>query len=132
MKFFAFRQVYYELKKYVTSQANIANSLFSICLLINVEPWYLPITSSGTGLVFGNLTIITSNNITINCLNFGGTLIPQDVLEIKEFKSDATFILIVEKDAIFKKLLDENISKTLATSCIVITVNTFLLSFSYD
>lgn len=38
---------------------------------------------------------------------FTGTLIPQDIIGIKEFKTSAKYILVVEKDAIFQKLLDE-------------------------
>lgn len=34
-------------------------------------------------------------------------LIPQDIQGIKEFKSTAKYILVVEKDAVFQKLLDE-------------------------
>ncbi|KAF9412322.1 hypothetical protein HW555_009160 [Spodoptera exigua] len=37
----------------------------------------------------------------------GGVLIPQDIVGIKELQSTAKYILVVEKDAIFQKLLDE-------------------------
>lgn len=40
-------------------------------------------------------------------INSTGVLIPQDIVGIKEFQSTAKYILVVEKDAIFQKLLDE-------------------------
>lgn len=36
-------------------------------------------------------------------------LIPQDIVGIKEFRSTAKYILVVEKDAVFQKLLDEGV-----------------------
>lgn len=38
---------------------------------------------------------------------FVGVLVPQDIEGIKEFKSTAKYVLVVEKDAVFQKLLDE-------------------------
>lgn len=40
-------------------------------------------------------------------LTFIGVLIPQDIYGIREFNSTAKYIIVVEKDAIFQKLLDE-------------------------
>lgn len=40
-------------------------------------------------------------------LNIIGVLVPQDIEGMKEFKSSAKYILVVEKDAVFQKLLDE-------------------------
>lgn len=46
------------------------------------------------------------DNLLIKSL-FVGTLIPQDIYGIKKFHSSAKYILLIEKDAIFQKLLDE-------------------------
>lgn len=53
-----------------------------------------------------------------------GVLIPHNVVGIKSLKSSAKFILVVEKDTIFQKLLDEGILTRLKP-CILITVMSF-------
>lgn len=47
---------------------------------------------------------------------------PQNFDQIKEIKSNAYFILIVEKDSIFQKLLDEDAPNELSRPFIMITV----------
>lgn len=54
-----------------------------------------------------------------------GVLIPQDITGIKEFRSSAKYILVVEKDAIFQKLLDEGALVRLAP-VIIITVSIYI------
>lgn len=56
------------------------------------------------------------------CGNVEGVLIPQDVKGIKKIKSSASFILVVEKDAAFQKLLDDEAQVKLGR-CILITVS---------
>jgi DNA topoisomerase VI subunit A len=51
-----------------------------------------------------------------------GVLIPQGVHRVVRLESSARFILLVEKDAAFQKLLDEGILERLGP-CILITVS---------
>lgn len=60
-------------------------------------------------------------------LQFLGISIPQEIINITRLSSTAKFILIVEKDAAFQKLLDEDILNKLGP-LIIITV--ILLEFS--
>lgn len=54
------------------------------------------------------MTLYLPKKVVTLCISFGsGTLIPQDIVGIKEFSSSAKYILVVEKDAVFQKLLDE-------------------------
>jgi hypothetical protein len=54
-----------------------------------------------------------------------GVLIPQDVHKVVRLESNARFILLVEKDAAFQKLLDEGILERLGP-CLLITVSALL------
>lgn len=54
-----------------------------------------------------------------------GTLIPQDINGIKGFQSSAKYILLIEKDAIFQKLLDEGALLRLGP-VIILTVNSLV------
>lgn len=68
-------------------------------------------------------TNISDDHLRYACLFiFVGVLIPQDISGMKEFKSNAKYILVVEKDAIFQKLLDEGALVRLAP-VIIITVS---------
>lgn len=60
-----------------------------------------------------------------------GVLIPQDITGIIEFQTTAKYILVVEKDAIFQKLLDEGALVRLGP-VIVITVSEVLVYFLSD
>lgn len=50
-----------------------------------------------------------------------GTLIPNDVENISEIQSSACFILVVEKESIFHKLIEEDFRNKLTTPTILIT-----------
>lgn len=52
---------------------------------------------------------------------FSGTLIPNDVNDIISFKTEAKFVLLIEKDAIFQKLIDCGAMKNLP-ACLFVTV----------
>lgn len=59
------------------------------------------------------------DNQTIDCNVPGGALIPQIISNIISIRAKAKFVLIVEKDSIFQKLLEENTAELL--NCILIT-----------
>lgn len=52
-----------------------------------------------------------------------GILVPQNVNEIDKFETGAEFVLVVEKDSMFQKLLDEKIVDKLNQSFVMITVS---------
>lgn len=57
-----------------------------------------------------------------------GVLVPQSVHSVVRIESEAEFIIVVEKDTIFQKLLDENFCRHIPISFISITVS---LSFNH-
>lgn len=56
-------------------------------------------------------------------IKFLGTLIPQVISKITKIVTNARFILIVEKDSVFQKLLDDDVPNKLPRSFIMITVS---------
>lgn len=63
------------------------------------------------------------NNVYYSILIcFLGMQIPQDVLEIESFKSKAKYVLIIEKNATFQKIINEGLLKRNECSFIIITV----------
>lgn len=81
--------------------------------------YFVGLIATSKGLVAGNLTLYFTDNQIIDCNVPGGALIPQIISNIISIRAKAKFVLIVEKDSIFQKLLEENITDLL--SCILIT-----------
>lgn len=52
-----------------------------------------------------------------------GAQIPQDILAIQDFKTKAKYILIIEKNASFQKIINEGLLKKNECPFIMITVS---------
>ncbi|KAF5301592.1 hypothetical protein FQR65_LT08897 [Abscondita terminalis] len=101
--------IYYLNKNYLSTQTQISICLTRISIMLNIEPWYFPIKATNKGSVYGSLTVITSDGDSINCCSKGGTTIPQNIIKITQVISKAYFIIVVEKDSVFKKLISEDV-----------------------
>lgn len=53
-----------------------------------------------------------------------GVTIPYNICEVTDLKSEANFVLVVEKDAVFQKLIHDQILERLGP-CIMVTVRFF-------
>uniref|UniRef100_A0A8D9E2J4 Meiotic recombination protein SPO11 n=2 Tax=Cacopsylla melanoneura TaxID=428564 RepID=A0A8D9E2J4_9HEMI len=92
--------------------------------MLDVPPWELNVTSSGKGLAAGPLSLELTNGEVINYSVGGAVLLPLNISDIQEIRFGGKYILIVEKDAAFQKLLDEDILKRLP-DCILLTSKGF-------
>ncbi|XP_023940290.1 meiotic recombination protein SPO11 [Bicyclus anynana] len=101
------RELFYQNVTRFGNQSKLDVGVRDVCCLLDSPPWDLGIVATAKGLIAGPLNIYQSDGTIVDCMTSGGTLIPQDINGIKEFKSTAKYILLVEKDAIFQKLLDE-------------------------
>ncbi|XP_050361884.1 meiotic recombination protein SPO11 [Nymphalis io] len=101
------RELFYQNISRFRSQTKLDVGIRDVCCLLETPPWSLGIVATAKGLIAGPLKIFNADGIVMDCMATGGILIPQDINGIKEFQSTAKYILVVEKDAIFQKLLDE-------------------------
>ena len=70
----------------------------------------LGVVATSKGLVVGNLSYLNGEDIWVDCsLTVGGVTIPQDVSDIRDLRTRASFLLVVEKDAVFQRLLEEGV-----------------------
>lgn len=114
------RELYYQDVQILKSQRNVDSAIRSISCLLNVSFWDLGVISTSKGLISGPLTITMNSGDTIDCdKSIGGILVPQNT-DIHSVRSSAKFILLIEKDAVFQKLLDEDALQRLKT-CLLIT-----------
>nr|CAD7429632.1 unnamed protein product [Timema monikensis] len=115
------RELYYQDVKLARSQIAVDAAMRDICCLLDACPWELGVVPTSKGLVAGSLVIVTADNEHLDCsAHSEGLLIPQNVTNIVRMETTSKFILIVEKDATFQKLIAEDFLKLLGP-CILIT-----------
>ncbi|MFX0095368.1 MAG: hypothetical protein ACFFBD_26775 [Candidatus Hodarchaeota archaeon] len=90
-----------------------------LALMLGVTRLSLNVIASAKGLVVGRLTF-TEKGHSIDCMNVGYSKSISPALDnVKDLDSDAEFVLVVEKDAIFQQLSElEFYSKI---PCVIIT-----------
>jgi meiotic recombination protein SPO11 len=118
------RELYYRDQELFENQADVNLAIREICCLLSTTPWELGVMSTSKGLVAGDLKIITVNDETIDCSTEGGILLPHSIAGLKRLETTARFVLLVEKDTVFKKLLDSLIFDKLGYDIILVTVST--------
>lgn len=79
----------------------------------------LDLLPTSKGLVAGELTLTLADNRIIDCTVSGGALIPHLASNVISVRSKARLVLIVEKDAVFQKLLEDDCTSSL--NCILVT-----------
>uniref|UniRef100_A0A7S0V3E1 DNA topoisomerase 6 subunit A n=1 Tax=Polytomella parva TaxID=51329 RepID=A0A7S0V3E1_9CHLO len=80
----------------------------------------LHVVASEKGVVVGRLSFLEDGDF-IDCsrMGVGGKAIPPNVDKVSDIKSDASFILLVEKDAAFMRLAEDRFYNTFP--CIILT-----------
>ncbi|MBN3311380.1 SPO11 protein, partial [Atractosteus spatula] len=91
--------------------------------MLRVPRRNLHVLASSKGFIAGDLCYTEEDGTKVNCDSGSmAVLVSSNVCGIKNFVSTAKFVLIVEKDATFQRLLDDEFCTKLAP-CIMITVN---------
>ncbi|KAI1715395.1 phosducin domain-containing protein [Ditylenchus destructor] len=115
------RDLYYECKKLYGCQQNLDRSVSVLCNYLCTSRKALHVVSCSRGFVIGNLRLTDWKG---NCIDFRSTPISlyekyivffkQSLIEIylrlttfEYVETTAKFILIVEKDSVFQRLIDE-------------------------
>ncbi|XP_025203511.1 meiotic recombination protein SPO11 [Melanaphis sacchari] len=116
------RELYYGDTILFKHSNTVRKALIDICCLLGAKSWELGITLSSSGLVAGDLMIYMSNGKFLDCsCTTEGIQIPQDVLEIENLESNAKYILIIEKNASFQKIINEGLLNKKKCTFVIIT-----------
>ncbi|NXC50832.1 SPO11 protein, partial [Penelope pileata] len=110
------RDIYYSDTLLFGSQSVVDNIINDISCMLKIPRRSLHILSTTKGFVAGNLSYTEEDGTKVNC-TCGATVCS---LNIKDLNSHAKFVLIVEKDATFQRLLDDDFCIK-ASPCIMIT-----------
>lgn len=124
------RELYYRDVELYRNQANVNKAVETLCAMLDLQEFELGIFSSSKGLVAGDL-IITVGDERIDCK--ATQSVPQNPAAITSLESKAQYVLVVEKDTVFQRLINDNIFDRLDHKIVLITakgypdVNTRLL-----
>ena len=104
------RDIYYQMFVEFSSQAEVDRLVSVTVAMLQVPRLMLGVMATSKGLVVGDLTYTNTEGVTVDCgLAVGGDTIPQDVTSITDIVTEARLVLVVEKDAVFQRLLEEGI-----------------------
>ena len=104
------RDIFYENFAVFSNQAEVDRLVAELVALLQVPRLELGVVATSKGLVVGDLSYLNSEGIMVDCsLTVGGDSIPQDVPELRDLRTRANFLLVVEKDAVFQRLLEEGV-----------------------
>ncbi|GMS95689.1 hypothetical protein PENTCL1PPCAC_17864, partial [Pristionchus entomophagus] len=103
------RDLYYDHKHLYLGQESLNRSISNLCEVLNAQRCQLNVTACSKGLVFGRLCLTPSvgseDETPLDC--FKEPLLISESFISHTPSSSARFILVVEKDATFQKLIDD-------------------------
>ncbi|KAM7150816.1 meiotic recombination protein SPO11 [Macrochelys suwanniensis] len=115
------RDIYYSDTLLFGSQSVVDNIVNDISCMLKIPRRSLHILSTTKGCIAGNLSYTEEDGTKVNCTcSATAVTVPSNVQGIRNVITDAKFILIVEKDATFQRLLDDDFCNKLSP-CIMIT-----------
>ncbi|MFX0065963.1 MAG: hypothetical protein ACFFC7_27675 [Candidatus Hermodarchaeota archaeon] len=114
------RDIYYMDKRLFGNDQGTSDSLIEdLALMLGVTRMSLRVIASAKGLVVGNVSFLEDGD-PIDCRKVGRSKSITPALDtVKDFESDAEFVLVVEKDAVFQQLSDVRFYREVP--CIIIT-----------
>ena len=117
------RELYYQmLGQDGGTVTQISEAVTVISIMLQIPRGQLRIHASSKGLVAGSICYTTADNVEVDCSHSTeGESIPNDLEEVLAIQSSARLVMVVEKDAVFQRLLDEKFLDSLPFEAILIT-----------
>ncbi|XP_064089516.1 meiotic recombination protein SPO11-like isoform X1 [Macrobrachium nipponense] len=114
------RDVFYENVALYRNQSSVDRTVEDLARMCMVPRHGLHLTITSKGLVAGCLTYTTNDGLTVNVQEANqGTMIPDGVGTISEVSSEARYILVVEKDATFQKLVEGQVHRSYGPAILI-------------
>ncbi|XP_043335948.1 meiotic recombination protein SPO11 isoform X2 [Cervus elaphus] len=114
------RDIYYTDSQLFGNQTVVDNIINDISCMLKVPRRSLHILSTSKGLIAGDLKYLEEDGTKVNCTRATAVAVPSNIQGIQNLITDAKFLLIVEKDATFQRLLDDNFCNKMSP-CIMVT-----------
>nr|XP_061802175.1 meiotic recombination protein SPO11-like [Nerophis lumbriciformis] len=115
------RDIYYNHPQLFGSQKTVDQIVDDVSCMLKMPRRALHVLATSKGLISGDLCYMEEDGTRINC-NSSSTAVAvsSNIAGIRNIVSSARFILVVEKDATFQRLLQDGLCTTLSP-CIMIT-----------
>ncbi|XP_028625562.1 meiotic recombination protein SPO11 isoform X4 [Grammomys surdaster] len=115
------RDIYYMDSQLFGNQATVDSIVDDISCMLKVPRRSLHVLSTSKGLIAGNLRYMEEDGTRVQCAwSASATAVPSNIQGMQNLITDAKFLLIVEKDATFQRLLDDNFCSRMSP-CIMVT-----------
>ncbi|XP_032758349.1 meiotic recombination protein SPO11 isoform X1 [Rattus rattus] len=115
------RDIYYTESQLFRNQAAVDSIIDDISCMLKVPRRSLHVLSTSKGLIAGNLRYVEEDGTQVQCMcSATATAVPSNIQGMQNLVTDAKFLLIVEKDATFQRLLDDNFCSRMSP-CIMVT-----------
>ncbi|XP_077191799.1 meiotic recombination protein SPO11 isoform X2 [Paroedura picta] len=113
------QDIFYTDTQCFGNQRVVDNIINDISCMLKIPRRSLHILSTSKGCIAGNLSYVEEDGTKVNCTCNTMTAVPSNVEGMRNLSTDAEFILIVEKDATFQRLLDDNFCNKLSPSIMI-------------
>ncbi|CAL8250756.1 unnamed protein product [Arctogadus glacialis] len=115
------RDIYYNDTQLFGFQRAVDCIVDDISCMLQVPRRTLHVLATSKGFLCGDLSYLEGDGSRVNCLSSSAAVpVSSNVAGIKNIVSSAKFVLIVEKDATFQRLIDDDFCSKLCP-CIMIT-----------
>ncbi|XP_037090619.1 meiotic recombination protein SPO11-like [Pollicipes pollicipes] len=113
------RDIYYQEVALFGSQRAVDALLDDVTRLLAIPRQSSHVRATSKGLVAGDL-VLRSGDVVLDCSAARhGLLVPEDLPHVQLVRSSARFILVVEKDATFQKILDSRLLRHLPPGIVI-------------
>lgn len=113
------RDLYYSNVNFYQTQHAVDEAVSDISCMLGVPRHALHILSSSKGLLYGDLSFSDNDGNIIVCYE-NGVQVPNHVSCVRNFQSNARYILVIEKEATYQRLVEYKLNEKLGP-CILIT-----------
>ncbi|XP_059144134.1 meiotic recombination protein SPO11-like [Physella acuta] len=114
------RDIFYQYPELYPCQSMIDKIIDDIASMLKVPRWELHILATSKGLVAGNLQFEDSEGTRFDCQHtLSGVQIAAHTKDMQNIQTQAKFVLVVEKDATFQKLMNCQFCQKVANSILI-------------
>uniref|UniRef100_A0A8C5DA56 DNA topoisomerase (ATP-hydrolyzing) n=1 Tax=Gouania willdenowi TaxID=441366 RepID=A0A8C5DA56_GOUWI len=115
------RDIYYNNTQLFGSQATVDSIVDDISCMLRAPRRSLHVLATSKGLISGDLCYMEEDGMRIDCRSSSAAVpVSSNIAGIRNIVSSAKFIIIVEKDATFQRLMDDDFCTKLPP-CVIIT-----------
>uniref|UniRef100_A0A8C5QTU4 DNA topoisomerase (ATP-hydrolyzing) n=1 Tax=Leptobrachium leishanense TaxID=445787 RepID=A0A8C5QTU4_9ANUR len=114
------RDIYYTDVQLYGNQTVVDNIINDVSCMLRIPRISLHILSTSKGCVAGALMFMEEDGTRVDCSRSStGILVPSNIEGIRNMYSQAKFVLIIEKDATFQRLLDDDFCNTVGPGILI-------------